>query len=86
MEGKKEEKNLPIVSVQNVCYRVYYRFIMRPCHLNVLHTSSYYIFYEHVTYITVNIEYGKSVPNAAYPQEIATMMSCRCPRDKAAAL
>ena len=55
--------------------------------------------FERVTYIiiilqlnmshtfTVNIEYGKSDLNAAYPQEIVVMiMFCRCPRDEAAVL
>jgi hypothetical protein len=44
--------------------------------------------YEHVTCTTVNIEYRKSDPSAAYPNEIAMMMmmSCRCPRDEAAVL
>jgi hypothetical protein len=74
--GHQKEESL--VNLQLI---IYYRFIMRPCQLNVLHTSSYYIFYEHV-----NIECGKSDPNAAYPQEIAMMMSCRCPRDEAAVL
>ncbi len=43
--------------------------------------------YEHVTYTTVNIRYGKSDPSAAYPHEIAMMMmSCLCQRDEAAVL
>ncbi len=50
---------------------IYYSFITRPCQFErVTYIKSYYI-YEHVTYITVYIEYGKSDLNAAYPQEIA---------------
>jgi hypothetical protein len=38
----------------------------------------YHITIEHVTYITINIEYEKSDPNLAYPQEVAMMMMTSC--------